>query len=245
MAYKYGQFVWFELVTPNPDDGTAFWTEVAGLGARTADMPTGPYTMLTSGDKRVGGVVAPRMDGVPPHFSSYLSVADVEKASAAVKANGGQVLVPATDIGMGIFAVVKDPEGATFQLWHGKQSDDDSATGVNWVELWSGDPDKAVAFYQAVFGHGHDQMAMPQGAYHLLKVGDKSVAGAMKSTNAKAPPMWLPYLEVDDVDAVVARARQHGGQVHADAMEVDGVGRFAIVADRQGAVAGVIRPASR
>jgi predicted enzyme related to lactoylglutathione lyase len=88
-------------------------------------------------------------------------------------------------------------------------------------------------------------MPMPTGTYHLLKVGEESVAGVMASPDPKIPPMWLPYLAVDDADAVVERARAQKGAVHAEPMSREGVGRFAIVADRQGAVLGVLKPAPR
>ena len=69
MAYKHGRFVWCELVTPNPDDGIAFWTEVAGFTVANMKMPDGgDYRTLQRAGKTVGGVVVPRMDGVPPEF---------------------------------------------------------------------------------------------------------------------------------------------------------------------------------
>lgn len=246
MAYKHGHFVWFEIVTPNPDDARAFWTEVGGFTAEHVDMgaPT-PYLMLKGPGGTVGGVVAPRMDGVPPHVTGYLSVDDVDAVAAKVAAHGGQVLVPPTDLGIGRFAVVSDPQGATFRLWKDKTGDDQRATGVDWMELWSRDAEQVVPFYQAVFGHEHAVMEMPMGPYHLLNVAGQNAAGVMVSPDPSTPPMWLAYLSVDDVDAAVARARAAGGAVHAEPMEVEGVGRFAIIADRQGVTAGVMRPASR
>ena len=71
------------------------------------------------------------------------------------------------------------------------------------------------------------------------------MAGVVAHREAKAPPMWLPYLRIAEVDTAVERVRGHGGRVIADLMDVTGVGRFGIVADRQGAVLGVIRPAPR
>ncbi|MEQ1502539.1 MAG: VOC family protein [Myxococcota bacterium] len=245
MAYSYGKFVWFELVTPNVDDAKAFWTAVAGLGTSQMAAGDGTYLMLNRGAATIGGVVAPQMDGVPPQWTAYLSVDDVAAKAAAVTANGGRVLVPPTDIGMGVFALVADPGGATFNLWHGKDGDDNGATGVHWVELWAKDAGASAAFYQKVFGFGHQLSQMAQGPYHLLTVGERQMAGIMASHDPKVPPMWLVYLEVADVASVVANVRKHGGAVHAEPMTVDGIGTFAVVADRQGATVGVIQPAPR
>lgn len=244
MAYEQGRFVWFELVTPNKADAVAFWTEVCGFSSEDFDMGE-PYKMLKGPGGTIGGVVAPRMEGVPPHVTAYLSVEDVDASASAVVEHGGKVLVPPTDLPIGRFAVVADPQGATFQLWKDRTGDENRARGVDWVELWAADAAGAVAFYRAVFGHGQDRMPMSTGEYHLLTVGETMVAGVMKSPDPGVPPMWLPYFIVDDVDGVAAAAREHGGQVHAEPMSMEGVGRFAILADRQGLVAGVLKPESR
>lgn len=247
MAYRHGRFVWFELVTPAAEDAVAFWSEVALLGATEMSMgPAGTYRMLTREGKNQAGVVPPQMPGVPPHWLSYLSVDDVDGKHASVLAHGGRSLVGPADIpGIGRFAVVADPDGAVFALFEGAESDDGGATAFAWTELWAKDAPRALAFYQGVFGFSSRVMPMPTGAYHLLELDGAPVAGLMASPDAKVPPMWLPYLEVEDADRVVERVRAHQGAVHAEPMTVEGVGRFAIVADRQGAVLGVIRSAPR
>lgn len=246
MAYTYDRFVWCELVTPNTDDGIGFWSEVAGFRVTEMKMPDGSdYRTLVRGEQTVAGVIAPRMPGVAPHFTQYVSVSDVAEAARRAAAAGGRVIVPATDVGIGTFALVADPQGATFQLWHSAQGDGTGALAVSWNELWASDAEAVAPFYASVFGWARERMEMPSGPYHVYKREDASVAGLMTRPDAKIPPMWLPYLEVDDVDAVVQRARSNGGAVHAEPMSVEGVGRFAIIADRQGAVAGVIASASR
>ena len=246
MAYRTGRFVWFELVTPNVDDGVAFWTEVAGLGVTEVPMgPGGTYKMFTRDGKTQGGAAPPEMAGVPPHWLSYISVDSVDSKHAAVTKHGGRSIVPPMDIpNVGRFAVVADPEGAVFALFRGTTGDE-AGSAFAWNELWCKDPGKVLSFYTGVFGFTSSEMAMPTGAYHVLKLGEESVAGLMASPDPKVPPMWLPYLAVDDADATVARARSQKGSVHAEPMTVEGVGRFGIVADRQGAVLGVLKPAPR
>jgi len=242
---KNGRFSWFELVTPNVEDGKAFWSEVAGFGLKAMDMGTFEYAMLTRGEQPVAGVVQPQMAEVPPHWLSYWEVDDVDARAAAVKRLGGAVIVPPTDIpGVGRFAIASDPQGAVFALFRGT-GDDGSPSAFEWNELWTRDAQAALAFYTAALGLEHETTAMPNGPYHLLKAGGVSVAGVLTSPDDKVPPMWLPYLRVDDVDDGVARVQNHGGRVIAPLMDVDGVGRFGIVADRQGAVLGFLRPAPR
>jgi predicted enzyme related to lactoylglutathione lyase len=52
---------------------------------------------------------------------------------------------------------------------------------------------------------------------------------------------WLPYFEVEDCDATVARARELGGSIAVHPLEAPGVGRFARLTDPGGADFAVIR----
>jgi predicted enzyme related to lactoylglutathione lyase len=49
---------------------------------------------------------------------------------------------------------------------------------------------------------------------------------------------------VDDVDATVVRARQLGGRIYKEPSDIPTVGRFAVIADPQGAALSVFKPAS-
>ena len=86
---------------------------------------------------------------------------------------------------------------------------------------------------------------MPQGKYYILKAGDRQVGGVMTSPDPKVPPMWLPYISVEDADATLQRAEKNGGKVISKPQEIEGIGRFGIMADDQGAVVGVITPTVR
>jgi predicted enzyme related to lactoylglutathione lyase len=59
-----------------------------------------------------------------------------------------------------------------------------------------------------------------------------------------AQPAWVGYIGVDDVDASVAKLIALGGAVLMPAMDIEGVGRMAMVADPQGAPFYVMKGAS-
>jgi predicted enzyme related to lactoylglutathione lyase len=249
MAVPQGRFSWFELVTSDVDDGRAFWSEVGGLGQSTMEMGDRKYHMLMQGDRPVAGVVAPQMPNVPPSWLSYWEFQEIDERVEAVKTHGGTVHVPPTDIPtVGRFAVVADPQGASFALFKSAPAGNDPGDAFHWNELWAKDAEAVLPFYTKALGLEREQMPMPgmTGPYHILKFDGQQVAGALTSPpKDHVPPMWLPYLKVDDVDAAVGLARKKGGRVIADVMDVEGVGRFGIVADRQGAVLGLIHPAPR
>lgn len=114
----------------------------------------------------------------------------------------------------------------------------------SWNELMTNDPEGALRFYTALLGWTTQKMAMPDGDYHVLKVGDTSVGGVMAlPPEAKAggmPPTWGSYVTVTDVDAIARKAGQLGGKVVHGPQDIPGVGRFAVIIDPQGAALNVI-----
>ena len=108
-----------------------------------------------------------------------------------------------------------------------------------WYELMTTDAAAASAFYAGVVGWTVQDSGMPGVAYTLLKVGDGQVAGLMRLPPELAAigtlPSWRGYVAVDDVDATEARLLKAGGKVVRPADDIPGVGRFASVADPQGA----------
>ena len=112
----------------------------------------------------------------------------------------------------------------------------------SWSELMTPDPAAAREFYGALFGWKFDEMAMPEGVYNVIKVGDASVGGIMGTPPGSAgmPPMWGCYVTVADADATAKRCAELGGKVIVGPQDVPGVGRFAVILDRQGAALNII-----
>src|SRR5262249_51858893 len=57
-----------------------------------------------------------------------------------------------------------------------------------------------------------------------------------------APPHWMGSVQVADVNKTVARARELGGNVFVEPTDIPKVGRYAIIADPQGAAISLIQP---
>jgi predicted enzyme related to lactoylglutathione lyase len=114
-----------------------------------------------------------------------------------------------------------------------------------WYELTTSDPKGAEAFYKAAVGW--DSKDAGTGTpYTLLLAGDAQVAGIMDMPAEMAAigrkPAWSGYIAVDDVDAMAARILQAGGKLLQPAMDIPDVGRFAAVADPQGATFNLFKP---
>lgn len=76
----------------------------------------------------------------------------------------------------------------------------------NYVELMTPDLPTATRFYSDVLGVGWDTMAMENGDYTTLMVGDRPVGGAMVPPMEGIPPYWSVYFNVESVDETVAQA---------------------------------------
>ncbi len=250
MGYTHGKFTWFTLHSNDVPRATAFYTELFGWGTENMDMPEGSYTIFKNGEAGIGGVRKPPHAGAPSHWISYVSVPDVDATAKKVRAGGGNVLSEPFDIPtVGRVAAVTDREGAAFLLFKGEEGDapdgPSTAGGFAWNELWTSDPASAKAFYQEHLGYTTEAMAMPQGEYTILKKDDTPRGGLMKSPEQGVPPMWLGYVHVDDADATAKRATDLGGELIAEPMDVEGVGRFGVLKDPTGAVLGFITPAQK
>lgn len=116
-----------------------------------------------------------------------------------------------------------------------------------WFELSTtpGALAEAEAFYGKVLGWSVADSGMPGFAYHLASHGGDMVAGMMENPGecADAPPHWTVYLDVDDADAAAEKTVLLGGKVLRPPADIPGTGRFAVLADPQGAVFAVMQPA--
>ena len=112
----------------------------------------------------------------------------------------------------------------------------------SWVDMGSTDLAKSRAFYAALFGWNCPEGPPEAGGYSVCDVGGKTVAGLGPQMNPAAPPSWMTYVNVDDLDATVAKVAPAGGSVLAEPMTVMDAGRMAIVADPVGAVIGMWQP---
>lgn len=113
-----------------------------------------------------------------------------------------------------------------------------------WYELVTSDLDGAAGFYARILGWQVVDSGMEGFDYRLARSGDDMVAGLMSNAgqDGAPPPNWLIYFAVDDCDASAADIGSAGGTVLKEPADIPGTGRFAVVADPQGAVFGLLQP---
>ncbi len=111
-----------------------------------------------------------------------------------------------------------------------------------WHELLTTDTAAAAAFYPKVVPWRTQPSSMP--GYTIWMAGQSQVGGlmALPSDAAGTPPHWLTYIGTPNVDATAEHAQRLGARVVKGASDIPNVGRFAVLADPQGATFALYTP---
>jgi predicted enzyme related to lactoylglutathione lyase len=106
------------------------------------------------------------------------------------------------------------------------------------IELSSTDLKKAEKFYRSIFGWKLQNR--PEFDYTMIDVGGGTGGGMQTQRQPGAPSAWLPYVEVEDVKATVAKAAKNGATVMLPYMDIgESMGAIGVFSDPTGAVIGV------
>lgn len=250
-----GTFCWPELATTDQTAAEQFYSKL--FGWRADPVPMGPdmrYTIFKQGDRDAGAATTLMPEqlkqGVPPHWNSYVSVVNADETAKKVKELGGQILMEPMDVmDKGRMFVAMDPTGAVFCTWqpltHQGAGNLDEIGGLVWTELTANGVEKAISFYEKLIGWTKKTMDMggDAGDYTVFSRGEVPAAGAMEwpAHMKGAPSVWTPYFSVEDCDATVKKIESLGGRLIMGPKDVPDTGRFAIVADPQGAVFAIMK----
>ena len=240
-AEVLGRFVWHELLTTDTAGAAAFYPKV--LPWRTAPSSMPGYTIWMAGQTQIGGLMAlPAEAGsTPPHWLIYVGTPNVDATCSQAQGLGARVVKPPGDIpNVGRFAVLSDPQGATFAVFTPGGGPPPGATpsqgGFSWHELATTDVAGALRFYGQLFGWGkgpgHDMGAM--GVYQIFQQGGTQLGGMCNVQGPSTAPSWLSYVHVADSGRAVAAAKSGGGRLLHGPMEVPGGSWIAMMMDPQG-----------
>ena len=240
-AEVLGRFVWHELLTNDTAGAAAFYPKV--LPWRTAPSSMPGYTIWMAGQTQIGGLMAlPSEAGsTPPHWLVYVGTPNVDSTCSQAQGLGARIVKPPADIpNVGRFAVLSDPQGATFAVFTPGGGPPPGTPpvqgGFSWHELATTDVAAALRFYGQLFGWtkgpGHDMGAM--GIYQLFEHGGTQAGGICNVQGPSTAPSWLSYVHIADSGRAVAAAKAAGGRLLHGPMEVPGGSWIAMMMDPQG-----------
>jgi predicted enzyme related to lactoylglutathione lyase len=110
-----------------------------------------------------------------------------------------------------------------------------------WFDLMVGDVGKAKGFYTDLMGWGtRDAPMPPQGTYTIFSYQGADFGGLATLPDSKAPPYWMPYVQVSNVEQTLRDAQNMGATVLMGPTEIPNVGRFATLQDPTGGVLSII-----
>jgi len=241
-----GKFIWFDLVTGDPQAARVFYGKVFGWSFQA--VPGGKdYAVIAANGRPIGGIFQPAASGDRPvgtRWLSFVSVGDMEAILGKLAGLGFVQLLPATSVpGRGVQAVLRDPQGAILGLLQSASGDPpDEPVGPGeffWVDLYARDAAAAAAAYEQV-GYAIFPAAEDEGDRVLLAAGGYARAGITPLPSEGREPGWLPYVQVENVAATIAAAEAAGGQVLLPPDPEVLAGNVAVIGDPLGGVIGVI-----
>jgi uncharacterized protein len=248
-----GKFVWYDQMSNDLAGSEKFYSKVVGWTLAPNTMNAQKYTLLKAGETMVGGLmpIPEEAAGVRPAWMGYIAVDDVKAYADKVKAAGGAIHRPPTQIpNVGTFAVAGDPSGAGFLLFKGDEGgeapkhDPTKPGHIGWHELHGGDPERSFAFYSGLFGwtKGEALNMGAMGTYQIFSTKGQQSGGMMKKMDQEPAAHWLYYISVDAIDAAQERVKSAGGQVIHGPMEVPGGAWIINGIDPQGAMFALVAP---
>jgi len=252
-----GDFVWYELVTPDLDAAEKFYKNVIGWTTCDSGMSGMRYTLVSAGETQIAGMMS--MPGAPPGWLGYIAVPDVDTFADRVQKAGGKIYRAPQDIpNIGRFSVVADPQGAVFVLFKGtpigegpKHPSPGALGFVGWNELYTAELESAFAFYHDIFAWQKTEAFQmgPMGLYQTFATNPAiHMAGGMMNLHKDAPgsgvpglegPHWMFYFTVDDIRAAIERVKAGGGKITHGPVPVPGGSFIAHAQDPQGAFFGM------
>jgi predicted enzyme related to lactoylglutathione lyase len=255
MPNQHGDFIWYELLTSDPDAAADFYGGVVGWRSRSFAGSVHGYRIFSSDDSDIAGLMSIPPEaaaaGMRPCWLGYIGVDDVDATAAQIVEAGGTQHVPPTDIpDIGRFAMLADPQGVIFYVMKGASGETSTSFAsmkvghCNWNELATSDQTAALAFYRARFGWDKgDVMPMGEmGDYQFLVHHGETFGAVMTRMAGGPPPMWTFYFGVADIDIAHKAASDRGGTIHYGPAEVPGGSFIVVGSDPQGAMFGLVGP---
>lgn len=266
-GYIPGVPCWVDTGHPDPESVLPFYSGVFGwqFEDAVAGGAEGHYFLarIRGGDVAAVGSIP---EGAPPKaaWNTYVWVDSTDETVSKSREAGGGVLIEPFDVmEAGRMAMLTDTEGAVFSVWQAKNHKGATVVNehgsLNFNGLATRDPERAKAFYGAVFGwktltlpaglmwtlpgYGdHLEEASPGLRAQMSQMGAPEgfidVVAALNpiadDDNSDVPAHWSVTFAVDDADTTAAQARELGGEVVAGPLDAPWT-RMTVIRDPQGA----------
>ena len=253
MEHPNGTPAWIDLITTDRPAAQAFYGAVFDWTFEEQIVDNAVvYVIARHNQREVAGIAARTAQetavGIPSAWNLFFATDDIAKTCAHAISLGATLhTAPFGNPAVGKLAVLADPTGALFCLWQGNahlgMTTMDMANTFTWCECLTRDPHRATTFYEDLFGWKTEVSRESDLEYALCRRDGQTIAGIMEMPAGLegVPANWMVYFATPNCEATLERIEEHGGSRLAEPMEV-GTGRFAVAADPDEAVFGIIEP---
>lgn len=245
--YPHGTFSWADCNSTDVVKTKSFYTALMGWEIEDIPMGGGLFYSFCKTDGETVTALSPMMaemqaQGIPSHWSNYITVDDVDALIGKVKELGGQIIAEPFDVfDSGRMMAVQDPTGAMINFWQANNHIGAYMVNVpgamTWNELITGDLEKAKEFYGKLLGW---EYSMDDANVYATILNNGRPNGGMMQMEGMMP-VWMVYFAVADIEDNVEKTKTLGGTVIRGVGEAAGVGRFAISSDPTGATCAFIQ----
>jgi hypothetical protein len=238
-----GHFFWYDILTTDVEATTAFYAEVVGW--EVSVDASGQYPIARAHGRPVAGIL-PLGGEAQPHWLGQILTEDVGQLCRRLTFLQGEVLIPPEEIpDLGVGAMIADPVGAVLHAFTPHTAQDETFTptrgAIGFHAMLAPRADLACRVYKTLFPW---KVGKPQtnqaGTWTMLKDRTTPIAAALEWAQDDAPPQWVHYVIVDDVDETLVRAQSAGATVLHAPVTLRKVGTVATLVDPTGARFGIM-----
>lgn len=217
LPHPQGAVCWLDMLSSKQAEALKFYQPLFGWSGEPDPGDPTKYAVQTVRGKAVAGIgMMPESEPLMP-WTGYFAVKDLEAAVSRITANGGNVIVGATQApGHGRFAHGTDPAGGHFGLWEPGPFPGFQIFGepgcMGWLELVTTEGKSSAEFYAALLECTVEPMADMPDSYWTLQVEGQPRAGIFQIEDTPKP-YWRPYFLVENPDEAAAAAQAAGAQL--------------------------------
>jgi len=210
-----GKFIWADLSTYNPTDSMNFYSSVFGWKMKDVES----YYIAQLDDANIAGIyeTPPFFKKIKmPHFwMSYFQVESITDTIKSAEANGGKVELKDVQFNNGNIALIRDPLGAGFTVYDGKELYLESGHNHSIIatELHVSNADKVLKFYTAIFDWNYKEIETNVFQVASNKgIGDIIIRETPNTIKGKFE-YWVTTISVKDVKEITDKIIANGGEV--------------------------------
>ena len=118
-----------------------------------------------------------------------------------------------------------------------------------WHELNTWQPGEAIDFYTRTLGWEFESQPLPDGTQYWIALSENTPVGGICQLSGPAyrdiAPHWMTYMKVNDIETALEEAFHAGGKVLRGPIDVEAIGRLAVIEDHNRALIGLIEPVQK